>query len=102
MEIPVFGQRVKRRREGLQLSVQELATRADTTYQTIWRIERGDLKEPSIVIAQRIASAMHVGVDYLLDMFHEPNDTGTKPKKATKGKRGRGRPAGRRKTAVVG
>jgi len=102
MEIPVFGQRVKRRRERLKLSVQELATRADTTYQTIWRIERGDLREPSIVVAQRIASAMYVGIDYLLDMFHEEDDDKAKPKKTTKGTRGRGRPAKQRKTAAVG
>jgi transcriptional regulator with XRE-family HTH domain len=67
--VPLFGQRVKRRREQLGLSVQELADKAGTRYQTIWRIERGDLREPSIVLAQKIAEALGVGVDYLIGMF---------------------------------
>ena len=69
--IPVFGQRVKRMRERRGLSVQELAERAHTTYQTIWRIERGDLKEPSIGIAQRIAQALGCTTDYLIGMHED-------------------------------
>jgi XRE family transcriptional regulator, master regulator for biofilm formation len=77
--IPLFGQRVKRMRERRGLSVQELAERAETTYQTIWRIERGDLKEPGIGVAQRIARALGVGVDYLIGMFNEENDSVMSP-----------------------
>ena len=77
--IPLFGQRVKRMRERRGLSVQELATRAQTTYQTIWRIERGELKEPGIGLAQRIARALGVGVDYLIGMFSEEDSSVMEP-----------------------
>lgn len=74
-EIPLFGQRVRRMRERRGLSVQELADRAGTRYQTIWKIERGMLREPSIVLAQKIAQALGVGVDYLIGMFTEEIDS---------------------------
>jgi len=59
--------------------VQELAERAGTRYQTIWKIERGSLREPSIVLAQKIARALGVGVDYLIDMFNEDADSEPEP-----------------------
>ena len=70
-QIPLFGQRVARIRQERGLSVQELATRARTTYQTIWRIETGAMKAPSIVLARRIARALGVGVDYLIGMYED-------------------------------
>jgi len=77
--VPVFGQRVKRMREQRRLSVQALAELAGTRYQTIWKIERGSLREPSIVLAQKIARALGVGVDYLIDMFNEDVDNEHEP-----------------------
>jgi transcriptional regulator with XRE-family HTH domain len=56
-QIPLFGQRVARIRQERRLSVQELATKA-----------------PSIVLAQRIARALGVGVDYLIGMFEEDEE----------------------------
>ena len=49
-----LGKRIQELREQRRLSVQELADRADTTYQSIWRIERGEQKDP-----QRGADAGH-------------------------------------------
>jgi transcriptional regulator with XRE-family HTH domain len=72
--IPKFGQRVARIRQERGLSVQELATKANTTYQTIWRIETGAMKAPSIVLARRIARALGVGIDYLIGMFEEEEE----------------------------
>jgi transcriptional regulator with XRE-family HTH domain len=72
--IPLFGQRVARIRQERGLSVQELATKAHTTYQTIWRIEAGKMPAPSIVLAQRIGRALGVGVDYLIGMFEDDED----------------------------
>jgi transcriptional regulator with XRE-family HTH domain len=63
--IPVFGRRVTLMREKRRLSQQELATRAGTTYQTIWRIENGKHAEPGIYIARGIARALGVTMDYL-------------------------------------
>ena len=69
--IPRLGQRIQRLREESGMSVQELATRAETTYQSIWRIERGDQKDPSIALVRGIARALGVGVDRLIGMFSE-------------------------------
>jgi transcriptional regulator with XRE-family HTH domain len=55
--------------------VQELAERADTTYQSIWRIERGEQKDPSIALVRGIARALGIGVDYLISMFNEDEDS---------------------------
>ena len=75
----MFGQRVARVRQERGFSVQELATKAHTTYQTIWRIETGKMPAPSIVLAQRIGRALGVGVDYLIGMFEEDEDETVQP-----------------------
>jgi transcriptional regulator with XRE-family HTH domain len=69
--IPRLGERVQRLREQRGLSVQELAERAGTTYQSIWRIERGDQRDPSVALVRSIARALGVGVDHLIGMFSE-------------------------------
>ena len=73
-QVPTFGRRVQRMRERRGLSVQELADRAGTRYQTIWKIERGSLREPSIVLAQKIAQALGCTTDYLIGM-HEDEES---------------------------
>ena len=57
------------------LSVQELADRAHTTYQSIWRIERGAQLDPSIALMRNIARALGVGVDHLIAMFGKDDDS---------------------------
>jgi XRE family transcriptional regulator, master regulator for biofilm formation len=74
--VPLLGQRIQRLRERRGLSVQELADRAGTTYQSIWRIERGDQKDPSVALIRAIARTLGVGVDHLIDMFGEGEDAG--------------------------
>jgi transcriptional regulator with XRE-family HTH domain len=76
--IPIFGRRVKRVREERGLSPQELATKAGTSYQTIWRIEAGKHAEPGIYIARSIARALGVTLDYLVGM-HEDKDSEETP-----------------------
>jgi XRE family transcriptional regulator of biofilm formation len=73
--IPKLGERVQRLREQRGLTVQELAERAGTTYQTIWRIERGEQRDPSVALTRGIARALGVGVDYLIDMFGEAQES---------------------------
>jgi transcriptional regulator with XRE-family HTH domain len=72
--IPVFGQRVTRIREERGLTQQELAKKAGTSYQTIWRIETGKHAEPGIYIAKRIARALGVSLDFLVDLYGEGKD----------------------------
>jgi transcriptional regulator with XRE-family HTH domain len=64
--IPLFGQRIQEMREKRRLTVQELAERAGTTYQTIWRIERGQQPDPGIALAKRLARVLGVTTDYLI------------------------------------
>ena len=61
--IPIFGRRVTLIREERGLTQQELATKAGTSYQTIWRIENGKHAEPGIYIARGIARARLGGGD---------------------------------------
>jgi transcriptional regulator with XRE-family HTH domain len=74
MEIPIFAQRVTRMREKRRMTQQELAVQAQTTYQTIWRIENGKHAEPGIYIATRIARALGVSLDYLCGVYEEEKD----------------------------
>ena len=64
-----LGNRIQQLREKRGMSVQELADRAGTTYQSIWRIERGEQKDPSVALMRGIARALGVGVDHLINMF---------------------------------
>jgi transcriptional regulator with XRE-family HTH domain len=67
--LPVFATRVAEKREERGWSQQELAEKAGTSYQTIWRIERGKHKEPGIYIARKIARALNVSLDYLVNLY---------------------------------
>jgi transcriptional regulator with XRE-family HTH domain len=73
--IPDLGRRIQQERERKGLSVQELADRAHTTYQSIWRIERGAQLDPSIALMRNIARALGVGVDHLIAMFGKDDDS---------------------------
>ena len=67
--IPIFGRRMAQVRAQQGLTQQELAARAGTSYQTIWRIERGIHKEPGVYLAGRIARALHTSVDFLCGAY---------------------------------
>jgi len=69
-----FGQRVAQKRVERGWSQQELAEKADTSYQTIWRIEHGKHKEPGIYIARKIARALGISLDYLVNLYGEGED----------------------------
>ena len=66
-----FGQRVARMRERRRLSTQELAEKAGMSYQSVWRIERGQHKEPGAFTAANLAHALGCTTDYLLGMQEE-------------------------------
>ena len=70
-----FGARVERMRTRRGLSTQELAERAKITYQSLWRIERGQHKEPGIFTAAKIARALGCSLDYLVGLYEdEPSE----------------------------
>jgi len=69
IHLPIFARRVAEEREKLGWTQQELASRAGTSYQTIWRIENGKHKEPGIYVARKIARALRVSMDYLTGVY---------------------------------
>jgi XRE family transcriptional regulator of biofilm formation len=77
--IPHLGRRIQRLREQRGLTVQELADRAGTTYQSIWRIEREAQRDPSVALMRGIARALGVGVDHLVNMFGKDDESEKQP-----------------------
>ena len=73
--IPNLGKRLQELRERRGLSITEVAERAGTSYQNIWRIERGAQLDPSIALMRAIARALGVGLDYLSNTFGEDKES---------------------------
>jgi transcriptional regulator with XRE-family HTH domain len=69
-----LGERLRKRREELGLSQQELARRVKTRQATISDMERGTLKNPGVVLIRRLARALGVTADWLIGMYEEDED----------------------------
>ena len=82
--IPQLGKRIQALRERRGMTVQELADRAGTTYQSIWRIERGAQLDPSVALMRGIARALGVGVDHLVQMFGKQEEDDSEQLAATR------------------
>jgi transcriptional regulator with XRE-family HTH domain len=74
--VQAFGLCLMKMREKRRLSVRELANRSGISYQTIWRIERGQHKDPSLFTAGRLAQALNCSLDYLIDLYGEDEGSG--------------------------
>jgi len=61
-----LGRRLQEARTAAGFTQQALCQRADLSYSTLTKIERGAIKAPSIFTIQSIASALGVGLDELL------------------------------------
>lgn len=61
-----LGQRLQEARRAAGLTQQELCHKADLSYSTLAKIERGAIKSPSIFTIQSIAAALNLGLDSLL------------------------------------
>jgi XRE family transcriptional regulator, master regulator for biofilm formation len=77
--IPRLGKRLQELRERRGLSITEVAERAGTSYQNIWRIERGAQLDPSIALMRAIARALGVGLDYLSNTFGKDEESELDP-----------------------
>jgi transcriptional regulator with XRE-family HTH domain len=60
-----IGDRIRRRREELQLSQSELARRSGLTAAAIWQYERNE-RTPSSDALAKLAKSLKVSADYLL------------------------------------
>jgi transcriptional regulator with XRE-family HTH domain len=65
----LFGERLRRLREQRSWSMQELATRAQVPYATIYRVERGTHYEPRVSIAVKLSRALGVSLDVLAGVY---------------------------------
>lgn len=63
-----LGQRLQAARKAAGLTQQELCQKADLSYSTLAKIERGAIKSPSIFTIQNVAKALNVGLDSLLGL----------------------------------
>ncbi len=62
----VLGEAIQRARQQGGLTQQELCQKADLSYSTLAKIERGAIKTPSVFTVARIASVLGVSLDDLL------------------------------------
>jgi len=74
-----FGKRVTTMRKRRRLSIPDLVERTGLSYQSLWRIERGQQGEPGVFTAAKIASALGCSVDYLVGLYEEKTESESKP-----------------------
>lgn len=67
-----LGQRLQEARLQAGMTQQTLCQKADLSYSTLTKIERGAIKSPSIFTIQRIAEVLGVGLDTLLGTGPSP------------------------------
>ena len=62
-----IGQRIKELRLRFDLTQEKLAKKADVSYTTLTKIEGGVIKNPSITVISKIASALSVPIEELIE-----------------------------------
>ena len=88
------GQRIRKRRKELNMSVDELAERIGKDRATIYRYEKGEIENMPMALLQPTADALEVTISYLMGLEDEetvpidakPNSLGVKIRNARKSK----------------
>jgi len=62
-----LGKKIKKLRNDLGLSQDELARQADVPYTTLTKIETGVIKKPSVYVVAKIAKALNTKLDDLIN-----------------------------------
>jgi transcriptional regulator with XRE-family HTH domain len=62
-----LGKKIKKLRNDLGLSQDELARQADVSYTTLTKIETGVIKKPSVYVVAKIAKALNTKLDDLIN-----------------------------------
>ncbi|MGI6013704.1 MAG: helix-turn-helix domain-containing protein [Oscillospiraceae bacterium] len=75
--MPTCGEKIKKARESLNLTQEQLGEKIGVTGVTIMRYEKG-LRQPRIEQLCAIADALDIGIDYLLDTQKKSAPTLTK------------------------
>ncbi len=66
MENNQLGQKIKKLRTKLGLSQDDFARKADVSYTTLTKIETGVIKKPSVFVVSKIAKALNVSIEGLI------------------------------------
>jgi transcriptional regulator with XRE-family HTH domain len=75
-----IGERVRNRREALEMTQYDLAAKTRIPQTLISRIERGVNKNPGADVLKRLARALGCSIDWLVDLYEEDSTT---PRRAT-------------------
>ena len=62
-----LGKKIKSLRIKLKLSQDEFARKADVPYTTLTKIETGVIRKPSVYVVAKIAKALDVSIEKLLN-----------------------------------
>ncbi|MHA1401826.1 MAG: helix-turn-helix domain-containing protein, partial [Candidatus Heimdallarchaeaceae archaeon] len=63
----MLAQNIKKYRQKLKLSQEELARKAGITYSTLIKLESGANKNPTVKTLQQLAKALGISIDQLLE-----------------------------------
>jgi len=66
MESNQLGQKIRKLRQKLELSQDDFARKANVPYTTLTKIETGVIKKPSVFVVSKIAKALNVSIDELV------------------------------------
>jgi transcriptional regulator with XRE-family HTH domain len=69
-----LGDKIRKHRREKGFSLDKLAERTDSSKSYLWELENRDTRRPSGEKLTRIADALSVTTDYLLDESAEPNE----------------------------
>lgn len=83
-ESQVLGKAIQKARQNAGLTQQELCQRANLSYSTLAKIERGAIKTPSVFTVQRVASVLGISMDSLLGAAVDGKNVVASPKKTSK------------------
>jgi len=67
-DIPTIGKNLKKLRKQKGLSQDRLSKLADVSYNTVIKLESGRITNPTIETLQKLAKALGVSVDKLLNL----------------------------------
>lgn len=67
-----IGQRIKERREALDMSVQDLATAVNVSRATIYRYENGYIEKLPTKVLDPLVKALHTSPQYLMGWVDDP------------------------------
>lgn len=66
-QVNKLGKEIQKLRKELGLSQDEFARKADVPYTTLTKVETGVIKKPSVFVVAKIAKALDISVDDLLN-----------------------------------